>query len=273
MFGPKIVLVFPTLIPYCYSVILYLALFFIVGSVVGSFLNVVIDRVMRGGSILGRSHCDWCKKTLSAVDLVPILSYAVLGGRCRRCGGKLSFQYPIVETITAILFTIAFYVAAGQIFSPFKLVYFLFLICIVVVVAVVDFKFSLIPTSFLFFASLITLFYNYFSLTSGDFVNFVLAGFAAAAFFVAIILVTRGRGMGEGDVPLAFLMGLVLGPSSGLVAFFVAFFAGAVVSVFLIIFGRRKFGQTVPFGPFLVLGFLTSLFVGQQVLGWYLMLY
>lgn len=253
--------------------IFILIFFFIIGSVVGSFLNVVVDRTTRGENITGRSHCDWCNKTLSVVDLVPILSYAVLGGKCRRCKRKLSLQYPIVETMTAILFTITFYVVAAQIFSPVKLFYFLFLISVVVVVAVVDFKFSLIPTTYLFFASLVALFYNYFSLGSGDFVHYVLAGFAAAAFFVAIILVTRGRGMGEGDVPLAFLMGMVLGPMNGLVAFFVAFFVGAVVSIFLIIFGRRKFGQTVPFGPFLVLGFLASLFYGPQLLGWYLMLY
>ena len=110
--------------------IFYLILFFILGSAVGSFLNVVIDRTTRGNSILGRSHCDWCNKTLAVVDLVPILSYAVLGGRCRRCRRKLSLQYPIVETITALLFALTFYVLAGQIFSPIKLIYFLFLVCV-----------------------------------------------------------------------------------------------------------------------------------------------
>lgn len=250
-----------------------LILFFITGSAIGSFLNVVIDRATRGETILGRSYCDWCKRKLNVLDLVPILSYAVLGGHCRKCKKKLSWQYPIVETITAFLFATTFFVLAQGEFGLAKLLFYLFLVSVVIVVAVVDFKFSLIPTTYLFFASLVSLFYNYFSLSSVDFVHNVLAGFVAAAFFVAIILVTRGRGMGEGDVPLAFLMGLVLGPMMGLVGFFVAFFAGAFISVFLILFGRRKFGQTVPFGPFLVLGFLASLFFGQQLLTWYLMLY
>src|SRR3989344_5455446 len=151
--------------------ILWLIRFFILGTAVGSFLNVVIDRTSQCQSILGRSYCDYCRATLGVVDLIPILSFTALSGRCRHCRKKLSWQYPIVEGLSAFLFVLAFWVLflAGQL-SIITLLYYFFLISMKVVVAVVDFKYSLVPTTLVFAASLVSLFYNYFFLTSGQFV-------------------------------------------------------------------------------------------------------
>ena len=254
--------------------ILYLILSFIVGSAVGSFLNVVIDRATRGQSILGRSYCDYCKATLSTIDLVPVISFVALGGRCRYCHRMLSRQYPAVETAAGLLFGLSFYVLAIQgHLNLITLLFYDFLVAILIIVAVVDLKFSLIPTSFVFSASLISLFYNFFLLSPSVFIEHVLAAFGLAAFFLVIVLVTRGRGMGEGDIVLAFLMGMVLGVKSGLVSLFLAFTIGAVVALILIFLGKKRFGQTVPFAPFLVLGFLIALFWGSSIASWYLMLY
>ena len=245
------------------------------GSAVGSFLNVVIDRTTRGETILGRSYCDHCKATLGTFDLVPIVSFAALGAKCRFCKKPLSWQYPLVEMATAVLFSVAFWrLASLGSLNAVNLAFYLLVICVSIVVAAVDWKFSLIPTTFVFAASIVALFYNYFLLSSPLFIEHIAAAFGAAVFFLLIVIVTRGRGMGQGDVVLAFLMGIVLGLQGIAVAMFLAFFLGAAVSVLLIIFGKRKFGQTVPFAPFLVLGFLLALFWAEPMIRWYLqMLY
>lgn len=250
--------------------VFYLILAFIVGSAVGSFLNVVMDRIISGGTILGRSYCDHCKSPLSPFDLVPIVSFIGLGARCRYCKKRISWQYPIVEASCAVLFTLAVYVlTVNGLLSFAYLIFWFFLIAILVVVAVIDFRFSLIPTTFVFFASLIALFFSYFLNPSAIFVENVLAAFAAALFFLVIVVLTRGRGMGQGDIVLGFLMGMVLGFTGTIVALFLAFMFGALVAILLLAIGRKKLGQTVPFAPFLVLGFLASLFWAGQLIDLY----
>ena len=253
----------------------WLAIIFILGSAVGSFLNVVIDRTTRGETIGGRSYCDHCRATLSSLDLIPIISFITLGAKCRYCKKPLSWQYPAVETVTAILFTLAFFnlVSSGSL-TLVTLLYFFVLISTAVVVAVVDLKFYLIPTTFVYGASLIALVYNYFYLDSPIFIEHVLAAFAVALLFLLIVLITRGKGMGQGDIVLVFLIGMVLGYGGTFAAMFLAFLLGAIVSIFLIVFGRKKFGQTIPFAPFLIGGFLVSLFWQNEIINWYLaMLY
>ena len=254
--------------------IFFLILFFILGSAIGSFLNVVIDRTVRRETLLGRSYCDNCHATLKTVDLIPIFSFVGLGGRCRVCKKPVSWQYPIVEAIAGILFVLSFLTlsTAGNL-AIASLLFNFFLVSILIIVAEVDIKFSLIPTSFVYLASLIALLYNFIFLNQDAFVQNVGTAFLAALVFGLIVLVTRGKGMGTGDITLAFLMGLVLGFAQTLLAVFLAFFFGALVSVFLIILGKKHFGQTIPFAPFLVLGFLLSLFWGTQILRWYLMVY
>ena len=250
--------------------ILYLILFFILGSAVGSFLNVVSDRVTKGESILGWSYCDHCRTTLTALDLIPLISFIGLGARCRFCSRKISWQYPIVETVTGVLFVLAFFVLAGAgELTIINLGYWLFLISVMVVVAVVDFKYSLIPTTFVFLASLVALFYSYFSLAPNVFIEHILAAFATSLFFLLIVVISRGRGMGQGDIVLAFLMGMVLGYWGTAVALFLSFLTGACVALLLIALHKKKFGETVPFAPFLVFGFMVSGFWWQQIINWY----
>lgn len=253
--------------------IFLLFLFFVLGSAIGSFLNVLIDRSLRQESILGRSYCDYCRAKLSTLDLIPIASFFALGGRCRYCQRRISWQYPLVELATAVLFAISFYRFASAAGSIIGLIFSLFIVSVMVIVSVVDFKYSLIPTTFIFAASFVTLFYKYFSLSSSFFVSNILAAFGASLFFLLIVLMTRERGMDTGDVFLGFLIGLVLGLQDTLLAVFLAFTSGAVVAVLLILFGKKRFGQTIPFAPFLVLGFLAAFYFAKPILSWYLMLY
>ena len=246
-------------------------LFFILGSAVGSFLNVVVDRTMRGESIITRrSHCENCGVELAVLDLVPILSFFGLRAKCRYCGSPLSWQYPIVETLTASLFALSFwFIAQSAGFSFIKLFVLFGIVSVSIVVATVDLKFSLIPTTFVYAISLVVLFYNFFAFAPTVFIGTIIAAFGAALFFVFIVLVTLGRGMGQGDVVLAFFIGLVLGVKATFLAMFLAFLTGAFISVVLILMGRKKFGNTVPFGPFLVFGFLISLFWSGPILSWW----
>lgn len=254
--------------------VLLLALFFILGSAFGSFLNVFMGKLVEGRSLFGRSYCDHCRRILKPWDLVPILSYLFLGGRCRTCHRKISFQYPAVEFLSGLLFALVFYFEATSAdFSSVRILYVLLISAVMLVVAIVDFKYYLIPTTLVFAGSLTALFYNFFFLRSEVFVSYVIAAFGAALFFGAIVVVTRGRGMGSGDIVLAFLMGMVLGFEKVILAIFMAFFIGAVASLFLIFTGRKKFKQTIAFGPFLVLGFYISLWWYNPLVSWYLQLF
>lgn len=248
----------------------YLLVFFLLGSAVGSFLNVVIDRTTRGESIKGRSYCDHCRATLSTLDLIPILSFVALGARCRYCKKPLKWQYPAIEFITASLFTLStFMLVGGGNFNLITLFYYLLIVSVLIVVAVVDFRYYLIPTTFVYTASLVALFYNFIFLSQSAFLEHTVAAFLVALFFLIIILVTRGKGMGQGDIVLGFLIGLVLGYAATAVALFLAFLLGAVVSIGLIAFGKKRFGQTVPFAPFLISGFFISLYWQAQIIDWY----
>ncbi len=151
-----------------------------------------------------------------------------------------------------------------------RLLYYFFLIAIAIIVAAVDFKFSLIPTTFVFLASFVALVYNFFTFAPGDFIVSVLTAFGLALAFLALVLATRGRGMGEGDVVLAFLIGMVLGFKATLVAIFIGFLSGATIAMLLVLLGKKKFGQTIPFAPFLIFGLLTALFWADSLLEWYL---
>ena len=150
-----------------------------------------------------------------------------------------------------------------------KLGFWLLLISVLVVVFVVDFRFFLIPTTFVYAMSLISLLFVYFTSTPPVFIDHVIAALGACLFFLLIVLVTFGRGMGQGDVVLAFLIGLVLGVKVTVLAMFLAFLSGAMVSIVLLALGRKKFGNTIPFGPFLVFGFVVALFWSELILTYY----
>lgn len=251
-----------------------LVFFFILGAAIGSFLNVVIDRVALGEHILGRSYCNHCRATLKTLDLVPIVSFVGLGGRCRYCRRPISWQYPLVELATATLFVyLAYFLVVNQAFSLAAFVYFALVLAILLVVAVVDVKFSLVPTTFVFAGAIVALFYSYFNLTSQEFVVNVFVAAVLAVALLLVVVLTRGRGMGSGDIPLVFLIGLFLGWPKSAVAIFAAFVLGAVAALSLIVAGRKKFGQTIPFAPFLVTGTIIALFWGTQLLDWYLGLF
>jgi len=238
---------------------------FLFGLMVGSFLNCIIHRLETGRSFLqGRSFCPHCKHTLSWQDLIPVFSFLFLGSRCRYCRKKISWQYPIVEIFTGLIFLLIF---------NFQLPIFNYFIApFLIVVFVYDLKHYLIPDKVIYPAIFIALIYNILRL-SFEPERFSLgvfwAALGAAGFFAVIILISRGKWMGVGDIKLGFLMGLLLGWPSILVALFLAFMTGAIIGIGLIAGNKKTLKSEVPFGPFLVFGTLVALFYGQTIVNWY----
>ena len=251
---------------------------FLLGLIVGSFLNTIIYRLnTEEDFVFGRSKCPDCGHELAWDDLIPVISFSILGGKCRYCRKPISWQYPLVELSTAILF-LAVFAQNMDLFFDFlffavlKITFLFYVISSLVVITVYDFKHYIIPnkvvypligaTSLWYLIS--SLFFQTYNLT--DLLGFVLAAFYSAAFFWVINIMTGGKGMGMGDVKLGLFMGLFLGYPSVLMALFLSFFIGSIVGIGLILFGDKKFKSEVPFAPFLVSGTFLVMLFGQWFL-------
>jgi leader peptidase (prepilin peptidase) / N-methyltransferase len=245
-------------------------LYFLIGLFIGSFLNVCIYRLPKGESILfPPSRCPDCNHRLGVIDLIPVISYLFLRGRCRYCQSSISIRYPMVELLTGIIF---FFIS--KTFINYQLFFYLIFASILIVISFIDLKDRVIPDSLSVGGIIMGLIFN---AINHNFVSALLGatiGFAAL-FLIAKIgkLVFKKEAMGEGDFYLAALLGAFLGWKLLLVAVFAAFLFGGGVSILLLISGRVKIGQELPFGPALCVGGLGALFFGQQLLSWYLALF
>ena len=235
-------------------------LIFALGLALGSFLNVVICRLETDESIFfSRSKCPHCGKALKWYELIPFLSFIIQFGKCRSCGKKISWQYPSVEISTGFIFLLIFnFQFLNLNFENLKflnLVYLLIIISSLLVIFVYDLKYYIIPDKIVFPAigiSVIYLIFNSFFVDSyALFINNLFSAIGASGFFLFLVLITKGKGMGLGDVKLAFLMGLVLGWPGVFLAIFMAVMVGAVFGLFLMLIGRKKIKSQIPFGPFL----------------------
>jgi len=259
---------------------------FIIGAIIGSFLNCVIWRSYRGQSVLsGRSYCPKCHHQLAWFDLVPIFSFLALAGKCRYCRQLISWQYPLIEIATGVIFVASTWLPEMPISLSFlgvvKLLAYWVILSAMIVVFVTDWRWYLIPdgtiivglTGALVLRSAQSLenFFIYRCVDWSIISNSLLAAVFAASFFLIIFWVSRGRWLGFGDVKFAFLMGVTLGFFNTLIALFFANFFGAIIGLGLIFSGRKKMSSEIPFGPFLVVGAITALFFGDLLLDWYLL--
>ncbi len=248
---------------------------FMFGLAVGSFLNVVIYRLKHGGSALkGRSYCDHCKKPIPWYDNIPLLSYLFLGGKSRCCKKGIPIEYPVVELLTGVQFVWVYWLLKinftffGQVEGFYSLALLIYWLCLFVgsmVIAIYDFKYMLIPGEVLW--PLVAMAFLRLLITG----QWQLVGVAVlSTLFIGLLwLVTRGKGMGLGDVQLAFLMGLVLGFPLIVIAYFVAFLTGAVTGVILIFSANKKIKDKIAFGPFLLFGMLVAKLWGGLLWQWY----
>ena len=280
--------------------ILSYILIFIFGTIIGSFLNVVILRSYTGFTIKGRSRCFSCNTTLTWVDLIPVISYTCLKGKCRTCDSKISPQYPLVELSTGILFVLVFNLFLPTTAPGMFLVFtHLLIACLMVLIATYDIKHKIIPNAWVYSFILIT-----FGLAlmqgfnTDDFIwssaeNFslifshgysipwlyIISGPVTALPCFLIWLLSKGRAMGFADSKLSLGMGFLLGMSQGISAFAVSVWVGAIIGIALVLYAKiqKRIGEKIgslnigiknftrkseiPFAPYLILGmYITLLF-------------
>lgn len=250
-------------------------IFFGLGLIIGSFLNVVIFRLNTNRSFGGRSACMSCQKTLRWYELVPVLSFLLLKGRCLRCKTKISAQYPVIEFITGAVFAALFLkLEDAFFFTPQAFIaayaFYTAMFSLLVVVAAYDIKHKIIPDSLALILGALA-FLGIFFFNIDDPRLFYphlpslwqfLSGFILAAPFALLWLVSAGRWMGLGDAKLAVGLGWLLGPSRLLSGAVLSFWAGAVLGIILVAVSKKyKMRSELPFAPYLVLGaFLAFLF-------------
>jgi leader peptidase (prepilin peptidase)/N-methyltransferase len=236
------------------------------GAIVGSFLNVVIWRLPRGESIVSPgSRCPSCGTALKPYENVPIVSWLALRGKCRSCGHAISARYPLVEALTAVLLALVpiFLGADKDVWLGFAFV------LILVPIAFIDLDHRIIPNKLTLLGAGLALGLTA-AFAADDLVEHLIAGAAAFLFLFAAVL-AYPAGMGMGDVKLAGVMGLFLGRSVG-PAMLVALVSGTLVGAAIIARKGAAEGRktAVPFGPFLALGSLVGLYVGDEIVDWYL---
>ena len=251
---------------------------FLFGLATGSFLNCIIYRLSSGESFFkGRSFCPYCKHILDWSDLIPLLSFLILKGKCRYCQKPISWQYPLVEIFTAFIF-LSFFLTYS---INYTMVYFLLISCFLIIIFVYDLKHYIIPDKIIYPAIATALVYNLISdfylnhltikpFNHSLFFSGISAAALASAFFLAIVLISRGKWMGMGDIKMAFFMGLFLCFPNILLALFSAFFIGAIIGLGLVFSGKKTLKSEVPFGPFLVIGTFIAIFWGEKFINWYL---
>jgi len=237
----------------------------LLGLAVGSFLNVVVHRVPVGESVVWpTSRCPRCGKAILLKDNVPLVSYAILRGRCRDCGGPIPARYPLVEGLTGLLFGAAaarFGAETGQLALS------LALIAALVALALTDLEHRLLPNAVVGPAALAGPVLSFWG-GAGAWWSYALAGLAVSGALFLLAVVYPG-GMGMGDVKMGGMLGLFLGPYAGMAVFVGALF-GCIAYAALVLAGRLERGSALPFGTFMALGGLVALFAGPQLWNLYL---
>ncbi|QMT18702.1 prepilin peptidase [Planococcus maritimus] len=248
--------------------IAYTAFMSLFGLVFGSFYNVVGLRVPKNESIAyPPSHCTNCDRRLTALDLVPVFSYMFLKGQCRTCGSKIHWVYPLMEAITAVLFT-AVFLKFG--FTTELAVGLLF-VSMLVIITVSDIAYMLIPDKVLLPFGLVLLLLRF--IVPLDPWWDSLVGAAVGFGVLLLIAVLSKGGMGGGDIKLFLVIGLVLGTAGSLLTLFLASFIGAVAGIILLRVRKQGRKTPIPFGPSIALSAVLVYLWGEQFIGWYVNLF
>jgi len=248
---------------------------------------VVIWRTLHGMSpYKGRSICDSCRRQLSWYENIPVVSFLVLRGKCRTCKKKIDWSYPLVEFVTGLLFLwwatlgFAFFQLTQSPLTYLQPLFWLVVGTVLIIIFFADVLYGIIPDFAVIVLGVLSVVYRLVLISSGimqgeDFVNSVWVGLGVGIFYLTLFLLTKGKGMGFGDVKLSFVLGFLLGFPEGLVGTYFGFVLGGLFAGLLLLLKKRKFGQTIPFGPFMIIGVLVGLLWGDWVwfeylkfLGW-----
>ena len=248
-------------------------LIIVIGLIIGSFLNVCIYRLQKHENIAQpRSHCPNCKHQLKLWENVPVLSYLLLRGKCSNCKVKISFRYPLVEVLTALVFFVIYYYFDISVETISLIVFF----SIVIIITFIDIDIQLIPNKLLVIGILPIISYILISQPNLYF-NHIIGATLLALLFLVIgyigKLIYKVDSMGMGDVKYAAVIGLLLGWEKGILAFIIAFFSAAVIIVIVSLYKKLSPKQRIAFGPFLSIGCFVAFFWGENILNWYLGFY
>lgn len=254
---------------------------FVLGTLIGSFLNVFIYRLHTGRSLNGRSHCMSCGETLTWYELFPIVSYLVLRARCRYCGAYIPARYLTTELLTGLTFLFVYYLFGH---SPVLTGFYMVLFGLLIVITIYDIRHTIIPNeltiSVLVLATLYVLFLSGDGLLWNQIFSSVVGGIGAGTFFFGLWYASRGKWLGLGDAKLAVPLGMIAGPIASVSMVVLSFWTGAFISVLLLILKQvLEAGKTtlrfrvprltiqseVPFAPFLILGFLLVHFLHADI--------
>lgn len=251
---------------------------FLLGINFGSFLSCLIYRLEKKESfIFGKSFCPHCKHPLSFFDLIPIISFFLLKGKCRYCKKKISFFYPLIEFTTGILFLI-FWWHFKNLEGPFRiftLICFWLISSFLLSIFVFDLKHYLIPDELIFsiiFILSFWLFTSYFFgfLSFFELKNRIFSAIFSTLPFLILVVISKEKWLGWGDVKLSFFLGLFLGWPKILVSLFLSYFLGSIVGIILVLLKKKSLKSEIPFAPFLILGAALSFFLGEKMISLYL---
>lgn len=252
--------------------ILTAMLVFVFGTAIGSFLNVVAWRLPRDEQITyGYSHCPQCGHKLSPKDLIPLLSYVLAGGKCLYCTKSISIQYFMVELIVGILFLISFLLNSPQdLFQWIMLLQIWFILSVLVVVFIIDWKHYLIldkvifPTTILLLISQASIgWYLDHQVLSKLLTSSLLGAIAGFIPFYVLWQLSGGKWMGLGDAKFGLFLGVALGWPAIYLAYMLAFFVGTVIAVPLLLARKKELSSKLPFGTFLVIATILVLWAGN----------
>lgn len=242
---------------------------FLLGTLVGSFINVCIYRIPRKKSIvLPRSACPYCNNRIKPWDNIPLLSYILLGGKCRFCKKPISLRYPIVEFLTGSLFWLTIRTFG---LTPMAFSYWVFLSALMTI-AFIDIEHQIIPDVISLPGIGVGLLLAWLTLPLSVLQSLIGALVGGGVIYLVsfISLAVLGKeGMGGGDIKLMAMIGTFLGWKNTLLTIFLGSVTGSIIGVSLILFKKKKRDDYIPFGPFLVLGAIISLFLGNRIINWY----
>lgn len=246
---------------------------FIFGTIIGSFLNVVIFRLRAKKSFLkGRSYCPKCKKQIVWYDNIPILSFLILRAKCRNCKTKISWQYPLVELSIGILFLLFYFKYLSNfeflIFDSLFLIRDWFFVSVLIIIFVYDLKYYLILDKITFPAIAIAFIFNF--LLGFSLANILIGAIIGGSFFLIQFLISKGRWIGGGDIRLGVLMGVMLGWKMVILAIMIAYVIGASFSIILLISKKKSLKSQIPLGTFLSAATIIVMLYGNEILEWYL---
>ena len=236
---------------------------FVFGLLIGSFLNVCIYRIPKRENITTtRSHCMVCGNVIGWYDLIPVLSFLLLGGKCRDCGAKLSIQYPIIELLNGILYCVVFATLGLNVKSVLTMA----LISALIVIAVIDWRTYEIPFGLNVF--IMALGFINLATDRANWLQYVIGAVSVSGFLLLLYLLTKGRGIGGGDIKLMAAAGLFLGWKSCLLAFVIGCVLGSVIH--LIRMRVSKQDHVLAFGPYLAAGIFIASLWGERIVEAYI---